>query len=310
MRELNQYCSEEFKSLFGEYASEVRSLRSVEEYVSVVNMITSALSMDYLDIRDLDARYYFEKLEQDVIHERLSRKTFSMRVSCNNTIANFISGKKSGYINPFRNIRRLDVDHSIQTRNIPSVVEIDKIIGAASGDPMWFLILCLALRTCLTATQITRVRAQNIRTTEDGKVMLFFPKTSTQPKDLWITVPDDTKDILLSYLAHAPRDEQGHIFFNERKRPLSVRNINFGVRKYVDASGIKNKYSIKDLRSRGVLAMASAEVPPEEIGKYADLGPMRVGHFMEKKHLLDHENPQNMVALQLKHVEIKEKVIS
>lgn len=310
MRELNQYCSEEFKTLFFEYAADVRSMRSVEEYISIVNMITSTLSLDFLDIRELDAAYYFGKLEQEVIHARLSTKTFSMRVSCCNTIANFIAAKKTDYVNPFRNIRRMDVDDSIKRKNIPSVDEIDKIIDAASNDPMWYLILCLALRTCLTATQITRVRAQNIRESEDGKVLLYFPKTPTQPKDLWITVPDDVKELMLSYLEKTPSDEQGHIFFNERKHPLSVRNINFGVRRYVEASGIENHYSIKDLRSRGVLAMASAEIAPEVIGEYADLSQLRVRHFMEKKHLLDHENPQNMVMLQLKQVELKERVIS
>ena len=303
MRAFNEYCSEKFKKAFSAYAVSVRSERTLGEYVSIVNMITSFLGKDFLKITEPDALRYFEYLQGEVERGNISSGTYNLRTSCMKTIAKFVQEEGLGFENPFVRVKRYEADDSIKERFIPTIDELDKIIESASGDPMWFLILCLALRACLTATQITRIRRHNIFVESDGRVILFYPKTSTQPKDLWITLPKDVRGLMLSYLETEKGDEEGHIFFNEWRNPLSIRNVDKGVKKFVAASGVPHHYSLKDLRSRGVLEMASADIDPEEIGEYAGLSQMRVRSFLEKKHLINRECPQDRALFQLKHFE-------
>ena len=308
MRKLSNLCSKRFKNLFAEYALNVRSERTLDEYVSIVNMVTTYLGKDFLRITEPDALLYFGYLRGEVNNNRLSSSTYNLRASSLKSISKFLEEKDPDFENPFERVIRLDADSSLQERNIPTLEELDKIIGAAEKEPMWYLILCLALRACLTVTQITRIRRQNIHVEEDGRVLLLFPKTGTQLKDIWITLSEDVRGLLLSYLATEAGDKQGHIFFNEWKNPLSVRNVDLGVKRFVEASGVEHKYSIKDLRSRGVLEMASAGIDPEIIGEYAGITQLRVRSFLEKKHLIDKECPQDKVSFELKHLRYKERV--
>lgn len=308
MRKLTNYCSKRFKNLFAEYGASVRSERTRDEYVSIVNMITTYLCKDFMKISESDALLYFGYLRGEVLGGRISVSTYNLRASSLKSIAKFLEEKDLDFENPFGRVIRMEGDDSIKERYIPSVTELDQIIDAAKDDSMWYLILCLALRACLSATQITQIRKQNIHVEEDGRVILYFPPGATQPNGLWVTLPEDMRDLFLSYVNSVSGDEAGHIFFNERKNPLSVRNIDHGVKRFVDASGVERKYTIKDLRSRGVLEMASAGIDPEIIQEYTGLSQLRIHYFMEKKHLIDKDCPQDKVSFQLKHLQYRERV--
>lgn len=300
MRKLNDYCSEEFKNLYADYTVNLRSVRSVDEYTSCINMITAFLGEDFLAITRDGANSYFEKLTADMRDGRLARKTFCLRLSCFNSIAEYIEGREEEYENPFRQIRRPEVDDSIKVKNIPTMAELDRIIEEAKRDPMWYLILCLAFRACLSATLITRIRMQNIHIEGDERVFLFFPATNTMPNDLYVQLPNDIKWLLLDYIKGCTQDELGHIFFNEHHNPLTIRNIDAAVKRFVKASGVEGDYTIKDLRSRGVLELVNAGASSEVIGEYTGLSQLRVRSFVQSKHLIGGECPADLVNFRLK----------
>lgn len=295
MRKLNEYCSKAFQSLFLSFGMGIRARRTLDEYVSYVNLLTSHAKKDFLEINGFDAQRYFDHLEQE---GRLSARTVNARLSCYKGVAKYIveTGAYPSYVNPFDLIRPTAIDgNSINARNIPTMEELDKVMSAAKKlSPMWHLIMVLSSRVCLASTNILRIRRQNILENK-GRYFLRFPPTETRHEDMWVALPDDVTGFLLSYVESAPVDEEGHIFFNEHNHPLTLRNMDAAVKKMVKMSGIEGDYTMKDFRSRGILDLAHAGADVDMISSYTGLGHLRIHSFVTAKHLVSGECPAEMV---------------
>lgn len=303
MKKTSEYCSAEFNRHLEHYGYSVRKQRTFEEYVNNVNLLCNYLCMDFLDIDYNAAMKYYSYMMQRFRGETLSRKTICVRLSCYKSIASYISEVDESYENPFALIKYPDkTDDTLNPKRIPSISELDDFISTVRSDPMFFLIYALATRVALSASTIIRMKITDIIKEEydDGQTatLIRLPGIGKN-EDKFIMLPRDVATLLDRYLATVvPVD--GKIFVNQHRRPLTLKNLDTATSRFLVASGIKNKYTMKDLRSRAILELAKAGVSLDEIHEYTGLSYMRINTLVKSKYLVERKCPANLVNYELK----------
>ncbi len=301
--ELTTYCSPEFEKCFRLYgASEHKASRTINEYTSYINMICDYSRKDFLDLGLEDGQTYINHLTGLYHSGSLSRKTIKVRLSCYKSLGNYIeeSGKVDGYENPFAMIRNPEVDDDhINTTKVPTINEVDAVLSAAKRDSlMSYLIIALAVRVGLSASSILKIRHQSFLQS-DGSLILCINKRSDTEKEIFIPLPEDIKALIENYLSTIVPDESGHIFFNQRKHPLSMRNLDTLIKNVIADSGIDKKYSLKDFRTRAILDMTNAGVSAQTLGDYTGLKGLRLQSFMKAKDLVGKGCPADLTNIHI-----------
>ena len=303
MKKTSEYCSAEFNKYLENYGYAVRKPRTFEEYVNHINLLCNYLCMDFLDIDSSDAMQYYSYMMSRFHAGTLSRKTICARISCYKSVASYINEVKDGYQNPFIALRRPEKsDDTLNPKRIPTLSELDEFMSVVKEDPMFFLIYALATRVGLSASSILRIKITDIIKEDygDGKSITFirFPG-SGHNEDRFVALPKDVAEILGRYLSIVvPVD--GKIFLNRHNHPMTLKNLDTATTKFFVAAGIKNKYTMKDLRSRAILELAKAGADLESIRDYTGLSYMRINTLISSKSLVDRKCPADLVNYELK----------
>lgn len=279
------------------FLASLRAERTRTEYVGYLRLLCDYLCMDFMDIGPAEADRVFHNWKQRIPRGELSKKTVCVRLSCYNSLARYIElGSNGEYKNPFEHIERPEVIDKISPLNIPTLDEMDKILSAASGDPMAYLIFALVSRCAISATKITRITFDSI-IKEGDKVGLIFAETAAFKEDNIVMLPDDVATLFMDYV-NTPRyrDSVGHIFYNKHNHPISIKNLDSLASKYIGMTGYK--YTLKDLRSFAIIEMANAGVEESDVMKYVNIGAMRTRQFYEAKGVLS-KCPANAVNYRL-----------
>lgn len=291
MRKPSQFLSDYFKDdILKDFFQTVGNQRTRAEYFSYICILCDYAEKDFLELDSTDVSRFFQYMYTRYHNGTLARKTMNVRLSCYNSVARFIYDNYPSldYINPFRNQQRFTVSDDVATCNVPSLAEMDKIMSAAHNDEMYYLILALAGRAALTATAIKSIRIGNIVETDSGTLGIIFPaKDDFHEPDIAV-LPTDVSQLLRVYLSHYEyEDERSYLFYNKYKNPLSLRNIDKAVKKYVLKSGVSPEYTLKDIRSRAIVELSRANVPDSVIADYTGLTQKRVSAFKRAVHMSD-----------------------
>ena len=165
---------------------------------------------------------------------------------------------------------------------------------------MDYLIFALATRMCLSASNILRIRKGSVEI-KDGVPYLLVAAAETSTRwPRYIPVPEDVCELLSAYIESSHSDQAGHIFFNEHGRPLRQRNLDDRVRKIIKNSGVKGSYTLKDLRSRGILELFNTASDNDTIAEYVGLGKERMEAFSTAAQFISKECPPDLVNYRLK----------
>ncbi len=302
--ELTNYCSPEFEKYFRLYGiAEHKASRTVSEYTSYVNMLCEYAERDFLEIDFDKGQSYIDYLTRQYHAGSLSRKTIKVRLSCYKSIGNYIegSGKVEGYENPFALIRNpmVDDDH-INVTKVPSLSEVDAVLSAAKKDgPMSYLIIALAVRVGLSASSILKIRESSF--VRDGdNVYLHFNKRDDAESDAYIPLPKDITAMVENYLMTVTPDDAGHILFNQRRHPLSIRNMDTLIKKIVTDSGVSSEYTLKDFRTKAVMDLVNAGVEMKTIGEFTGLRTLRLQTFIKAKGMAENGGcPADLTNIQI-----------
>jgi site-specific recombinase XerD len=289
LRKLSEYCTKEFTDILQTYISVCSNERTFYEYCGYINLICNYTKKDFLRITYEDAKKYQDYLISQYNDGKLSRKTANVRFSCYRTVSNYIIDTFPDKLkeNVFLKIPRLmQPDDSINPKSIPSLKELDKIMSSARSNYMFYLILSLATRVGLSATNILRIRKNSIIVDEEGNTFLHFAATSDFKDDRYVQLPKDVSSILEKYLETVEADSQGHIFFNSRKGPLTLKNLDVAVSKIIKAAKVDEKYTLKDLRSRAILDLLQTGADANAISDYTGLSFLRIHSFTKAKKLV------------------------
>lgn len=305
----SEYFSDEFQNVLEAFRADKGNSRTYEEYVSFLNLICDYYGKDFLEITEADAASYFHKLEERIIEGSLSSSTFCARLSCYRSMGKYVMDNYPDipYQNSFLKIVRPEVDHSITEDQIPSLEELDKILSSAKEiSPMDYLIVALATRMCLSAIDIVRLDKGHVFQ-DNGRIRLILEPTKGSKKPVrYVTVPDDVTPVLKEYMQELSSgadnegyDEQGHLFYNEWHRPLRPRNLDSRFKKVLKQSGVNKSYTMKDLRTRGLLELTYTSADIDDIQTYANIGPQRMADYLKSEAYIENSCPPNLVNYQL-----------
>lgn len=299
MKHENIYFSEQFKGILSDLSATYHNRRTFDGYLSYANLICNFLEMDFLDIEEPDAERYFSYLKQKVDSGELSRPTFCSRLSACRTLAGFIleNDYVPGYKSPFTHIVRPEVDVDVKNDRIPTMEELDKIITAAKeSSAMDYVIFLLASRMCLSSMNILNLTRHHVMK-EGGRLYINVVTGQGDSKaPRYVAVPSDIAGVVEEYVKTGSgyEDEAGHLFFNEHHRPMTLRNLSSRVDKIVAASNIGKRFTMKDLRSRGIIELVNTGADTEDVRQYVGLGTQRINTFMASAKYVDTNCPPEM----------------
>ena len=298
----NVFLSDEFRDVLEEYRATVGSPRTFDEYSSYINILCNFLKCDFLAIDEADADRYFSYLKGKMGEKKISARTFCARLSCYRSVSSFIETEHEEleFKNPFTKIIRPDTKTDIDPSAIPTLDELDAVMSAAKKDSaMAYIIMALASRMCLSSTSVLRLKKSSVLK-EGEKVYLRVDASSSAGRNArYCVVPDDLVEPLLNYVASVPMYAEGHLFYNRRQRPLRMRNLASLVKSIVKESGVGKNYTMKDLRSRGVLELVNSGVNVSDIQEYAGIGPNRMADFLNSRAYIETDCPPNLVNYKL-----------
>lgn len=278
MREKCVYMSERFyNQILTTYFSTMRNTRTAREYYANMCFICEYTQKDFLDITYSDANNYYEYLTSKKAHGALSRKTIKTRFYCYSAVAKFIINVFPDDLkeNAFASIEKPMTSDDINVNRIPTLEEIDAILSKARRDDQFFLILIMISRMGLSVTQVVTLKKNMIVMVEED-IYLCYRKNEAET---YMKVPEDVKKYLTRYLSGRKIDEEDTLFYNEYGNPMTIRNLDARLRKYVKESNINTPCSMKDLRNRAIMELVHAGATTEDIEQYTGLQNLRVRHF-------------------------------
>ena len=289
----SSYFSDVTIKCLNEYVGETKSPRVAEERWAVIRGLCNFCEKDFFDLDGEDVDRYFSTMYRKVQSGGLKMKTVNIRKSVCNTFTQFVMQNHPEYSIPenwFLNLPSPSIAEGISADNIPSLAEIDLLLGKAKEEPMFYLILTMAFRCALTASEIVGILRSNVQTL-DGVLCLRYPKTATT-KERAVELPSDVAQLLVDYMSSVEQsDSLGHIFFNSKGNPLTIRNLDFAVERLLVASGVGDKYTLQDLRSRAILDMTSAALRESDptkrgakvaaVSNYVDLKGLRLNAYID-----------------------------
>lgn len=298
------YFSDEFSEIMHSYLSQYENPRTAAEKWNIVCMLCEYAGKDFLDLEQNDVDMFFYDMDRKVASGELSASTYQGRKSVYATLSVYI---RQNY--PSMDIGDLfsrrpahQVSGNIKPDLIPSISDVDRLLDVARDDAMYYLIFSLAFRVAIATNEILHLRLQNVQKIDDS-YCIHFPALR-QRKERVMLLPKDVEKLLLSYIdditAKGLIDDEGHLFYNTRGTVLSVCVMGRRISKYLRLSGLENKYTLKDLRSRSILDMVYAACSNESemddrmatISDYSGIRDLRLKSYISAAHLV-HENPAN-----------------
>ena len=296
-REFTEICSDEFKEYFFG-CMQSKNKRTVDEYISYINIICKSLGKDFMDITADDAQRHFASLASKLADGKLTRKTVCVRLSCYRTVAMYIEERESAYRNAFAKIIRPEVNADFDPSRIPTLADLDDLFTSIGNDRQTYLIVALASRVGLSTTSILSLTPSSVLN-ENGKTYLHFPPKSEFKKDSFIQLPEDVAELMNNYLkCIAVKDNSDRIFKNSRGNNLTLKNLDVAVKKYVTKAGL-NEYTMKDFRNRAILEMGLHGASISSLSDYTGLQPLRLESFIKNKDLVEGNCPAELVNYRL-----------
>lgn len=298
------YFSDEFTKYLKIYVSRMQNVRTAEEVWGAVRVLCDYLKMDFLELEGRDVETFFNYMAARVNQGTLRCTTYNSRKSIYGKLALFLHDEYPGlgFDNPFALIRPLSYTAGIRASKIPSLEDVDAVLEASKTEPMYYLILSLAFRAALTASQIVSLHRDNIY--KDGNSVSIHIPGNGYKDDIMIPLSSDLSELLARYISNMDYiDAEGHLFYNRYNNPMSIKNLDDAVARFVSASGIENRYTLQNLRSRAILDMlrASAEAGEDvkEVATYVNIRELRLNTYLSAA-LLAEKCPADLVNLMVK----------
>lgn len=285
MARISTYLSDEFNQYFAQYAA-TKNERTAAEYQGAISLLCDYTKKDFLAITDHDADMFFHYLTKRVIEGSLKKTTLNYRLYIYKQVASYITETfpDAHYENPFLLVQpERGIKNNIKPSTIPSLTEIDQFLSHVDS-PMYYLIFCMAFRIALSAQDILHLRLCIIQKMDDN-YCLHYPAKNRFTPDRVIVLPKDIAELLLDYINNMSYvDEQGHLFYNKHRNPLTPRNLDAYFERTLKASGIETRYTLKDFRSRGILDMVNATIKSgkdlSSVGSYVGIKDLRLNTYV------------------------------
>ncbi len=290
MRKPSEYMSEDFvKYTFTAFSDTIRAERTKAEYFSAICLYCDFMKKDFQEQTMDDALSYSRHLGERIKAGTFSKTTLVTRISCYRKLEEFIRDVYGEELcqRCWAKIQMPSLDSSVAEDKIPSVEDIDILLTNAKAEGfMWYVIISLVVKCALTASELVHIKRTNF-INEHGEVYIYLADKGRPvnfQEKRYMKMPADMRDLFLSYIVTVPKDSE-YIFFNKANRPLSLKNIDDALKRMY--AGYEKKYTIKDIRTRGILEMLASTDNPTAVGEYVGLSQLRMKSFVEAAGLID-----------------------
>lgn len=190
----------------------------------------------------------------------LELRTFYDFIQSCGTIPNPFSGIE----NPFKLRDRLSVV------DLPSLQEVDILLGTCKNDPVLFLCVLFAFRMALPISEIVQLEKRNFCFDEsDGNMYLSAWRwVDGQKKEMLLAVPDDLIPHIQNVLELTPAD-YNYLFRSQKGKTYAVRSMQ---RLLNDAQKkLDKKIQFSELRSLCMYIMLQEKIPVQKICAYTNI---------------------------------------
>lgn len=285
MNEHPYYSEKTSGTLLPMFLQNYTNRRTSTEYSNYIGALCMYLKKDFLDITSEDAGKYYGYLCSKHVNGQISQQTINTRFSCYRTFGRFIceNALHDGYSNPFTKICPDTVNDNVSISNIPTMQELDRIMNSCDSD-MYYLILALAGRAAMRASEILHIRCEDILI-EGNTVIIETHRKNADSNSL--VLPEDVSALMVNYLEnYVAYDEDHYLFYNKYHNPLTARNLDSAIKRIVERSGVSHHYTLKDIRSRAIVDMKNANIDEDTISNYVGITKMRVGMYSNAAHVV------------------------
>lgn len=293
MRKPSEYMSKTFiNDIYPAFASSLKAQRTREEYFAMICLYCDFLKKDFMEQTMSDALRYNRYLSNRVLNGSFSTTSMVTRIACYRKIEDYL---RDTYGEDFcercwGKIQMPALESSISEKQIPTVEDLDELLNLAKSEGlMWYVIISLVIKCALTASEIVNFKRENLISEHDN-LYVYFPQKGNRnfQERRYLKMPDDMKELFVSYMATLDPGSE-HFFFNKKGRPVSLKNIDDALARMYARSDHK-RYTIKDIRTRGILEMLSATDNPQAVADYVGLSQLRMKTFVEAAGLIgDHK---------------------
>lgn len=261
------YISKEFSEIFYRYAERFQKERTKKEYRYVLTSLCNELGCDFLDITAGKIQEYFEKHKSD-----LDARTLKYQLRIFQALAKYLDehakelGREPNYLSCFLSLDFEAPDVMIEPRNLPSFLEIDKVLShlKAQGDTSVFLAAVLALRCSLTIHEVVTLKQEMFFQDRNGNYGLRM-KISTV-NDRFVKLPEDVVELVRLHTKNRTTDSP-YLLVNRRQKAMSIRSLQMKLRQAcVDCE--VSPFSMNDLRVLSTAMMIKEGASPDKIAEY------------------------------------------
>ena len=298
MRKESIYMSEFFlNEIFPAFATKFKAETTVNEYFSAMCLYCDYMKKDFLDETFDDAISYSNYLKSKISDGSFATSTYIVRLSSYRAMEDFLTKFYPGVLSdtPWHKIQRPHLDSSISPERIPSITQLDMLLEKSKDlGTMWYVLISLVIRCALTANEVISLKKSDFQIEGDHMYLHLDTKRRdvkfTKERQLRLT--DDVRELIEKHIATMEYcDDSGHLFYNNRKKALSQKNLQDALHKL--QADLPFCFSIGSIRSRAILELLSASSDPAAVAQFADISSMRIASFVEAAGLVDDKRAVN-----------------
>lgn len=233
------YMSVKTKQLLQDFLSTLKKEHTQKNYLHAIKDISNTFKKDFLDLSRQEITAYFSNLE-------LSGSSLSVHFYCCHSFSVYLQEYLDDYTSPFLGLS-FGTDATEYTKDdFPSLEELDNLLSNAVYGSDLYLAIVLALRMCLSLTEIVSLVPSQFKADIAGRFFLSLNRksdTDMSVTPIILAVPDDIIPLITG------RDRREYLFINKRGNPMNTRTF----QRHLKATG--TKWTFQSLRSFGIFLL-------------------------------------------------------
>ena len=249
------------------YLKKFKSFKTQLSYCQEINEFADFLGKDITKATAVDCRRYILKLESrrnsgHIVSSTLAKKKSQLSgvfTAMCATHARELLSLPEEFENYFLSIQVDRPPDTMKYEKVPTLDELDLLHRfLLANDPMTNVAFLLAFKGFLTTEEFRSLSVSDFYEGADGTMVVRVADRSYPPVDRYNRIPDDVKEILLSYFDTLPDtgNEPPKLFTKKTGGIYTAKSICNKLRNACDECGIK-RYTFNDFRNAAVVYASS-----------------------------------------------------
>lgn len=153
-----------------------------------------------------------------------------------------------------------------QESDFPSMENIDTLLSLCP-TPSLKAAVCLALKMCLTISDISALKKDQVIMDNDKMYIRFVSVTELGEYPRYLLVPDDLHSMILQ-LCNSTDASYEYLLISRRHTPCAVRTLEHALNKIVRENNLGSNLTFSSLRNMGIRILLNNGAMPQEVADY------------------------------------------